>query len=376
MPVQSASESARNRLAWAVVTVIGWIVIVASPLALAAEADRSERAERPAGVSPEVIHQSIEQLDSDLFVEREEATRRLVEAGRPAIASLARAADGDQLETATRAVRILLQLTEADETATAREALAALAQLEHRPVERKAARAVLDQFRETRALAEIIRLGGTAKLRYTVAGRKVIGQLVLGRQWKGGDDDFRLVADIHHLQTLSVHGADVTDAGIAHLKGIAALQRIELYGTKVTRQGMAALKKSLPLADIDYRHGALLGIQGIGGTEGARITYVAPGSAAAKAGLKALDVVVSIDGQEVKDFKTLTELVGAHKPGDKARVEVLRATGRLTKPKRFETPKPADTEPVGAHKPGDKARVKVPRGTERLTIPVVYGGWQ
>jgi hypothetical protein len=374
MPFQNVSKYARKRLAWAVATVTGWIVIVASPLATAVEADRAAHTERPAEVSVEVIHQSIEQLDSDLFVEREEATRRLVEAGRPAIVPLARAADGDQLETATRAVRILLQLTETEETATAREALAALAELEHRPVERKAARAVLDQFRETRALAEIIRLGGTARLRHTVAGHEVIGQLVLGRRWKGGDDDFRLVADVHYLQTLSVHGAEVTDAGIAHLKGMAALQRIELYGTKVTRQGVAALKKALPLADIDYRHGALLGVQGIGGTEGARITYVAPGSAAAKAGLKALDVIVSIDGQEVKDFKTLTELVGAHKPGDKARVEVLRSTGRLTKPKRFKTP--TDTEPIGGFKPGDKARAKVLRGTERLTIPVVYGGWQ
>ena len=215
----------------------------------------------------------------------------------------------------------------------------ALSQLKHRPVARKAARAVLDQFRETRALAEIIRMGGAERIRYQVEGREVVGQLVIGRQWKGGDDGFRLVADIQYLQTLSVHGAAVTDAAVAHLKGMATLQRIELYGTKVTRRGLSELKKALPRADIDYRRGALLGVQGIGGSDGARITYVAPGSAAAKAGLKALDVIVALDGQEVKDFKTLTELVGAHQPGDRARVQVLR-------------------------------------GTEQLTAPVVYGGWQ
>ena len=339
MRIQRPSSCARNCPPWAVATAIGWLAITGAPLAAGVEPDEKAAARRPADVSAEVIQKWIAQLDSDLFIEREVATRRLIEAGQPAIASLAKAADGDRLETATRAVRVLLQLTEAEQIETAREALAALAQLERRPVERKAARAVLDQFRETRALAEIVRLGGTERIRYQVEGREVVGQLVIGRQWKGGDAGLRRVADIRYLQTLSLHGAMVTDAGIAHLKGMAALQRIELYGTKVTRQGLAALKKALPRAEIDYRRGALLGVQGIGGTDGARITYVALGSAAAKAGLKALDVIVAIDGQPVKDFKTLTELVGAHRPGDKARIEVLR-------------------------------------GTERLTVPVVYGGWQ
>ena len=79
MPVQIALKHTRNRLAWAVATLIGWIVMVISPLSLAAEAGRSAHTERPAEASVEVIHQSIEQLDSDLFIEREEATRRLVD---------------------------------------------------------------------------------------------------------------------------------------------------------------------------------------------------------------------------------------------------------------------------------------------------------
>ena len=40
--------------------------------------------------------------------------------------------------------------------------------------------------------------------------------------------------------------AQVTDAGLVHLKGMTKLERLYLAGTKVTTTGVADLKKALP----------------------------------------------------------------------------------------------------------------------------------
>jgi len=64
-----------------------------------------------------------------------------------------------------------------------------------------------------------------------------------------------------------------------------------------------------------------LGIEDAGG---AIISSVAPGSAADKAGLKQGDVIVSFDGQPVRDFNTLRNRVAATRPGSDAELVILR----------------------------------------------------
>jgi S1-C subfamily serine protease len=65
---------------------------------------------------------------------------------------------------------------------------------------------------------------------------------------------------------------------------------------------------------------------------------VMPGSAAEKAGLKGLsetdrglvlgDVIVSVDGAAVEDYDALYNALDGKKPGEKAKVEVVRARQR------------------------------------------------
>jgi len=59
-------------------------------------------------------------------------------------------------------------------------------------------------------------------------------------------------------------------------------------------------------------------------TSGAQITNVVAGSPAAKAGLKAGDVITSIDGNAITSADDLTSQVGAHKPADTITVTVTR----------------------------------------------------
>ena len=51
---------------------------------------------------------------------------------------------------------------------------------------------------------------------------------------------------------------------------------------------------------------------------------VSAGSPAEKAGLKAGDVLVRIDANEIGDLQAMTDALSLYKPGDAAKVTVLR----------------------------------------------------
>jgi len=59
-------------------------------------------------------------------------------------------------------------------------------------------------------------------------------------------------------------------------------------------------------------------------TEGALVDQSQAGSSAAKAGIKAGDVVLAINGQAIKDARALAEKISAGSPGDQAQLAVLR----------------------------------------------------
>ncbi len=59
-------------------------------------------------------------------------------------------------------------------------------------------------------------------------------------------------------------------------------------------------------------------------TNGARITYVEPDSPASKAGLQVGDVITAVGSDKVDAEHTLTDLIQAHKPGDKVTLAVRR----------------------------------------------------
>jgi S1-C subfamily serine protease len=64
---------------------------------------------------------------------------------------------------------------------------------------------------------------------------------------------------------------------------------------------------------------------GSGTDRGAVIANVVPGSPAAEAGLRRLDVVVAIDGKEIRTATDLVTVIRGHRPGD--RVEIIYFRG-------------------------------------------------
>ena len=64
--------------------------------------------------------------------------------------------------------------------------------------------------------------------------------------------------------------------------------------------------------------------------EGAAIAEVRPGTPAAKAGLRAGDVVTKLDGEAITTSDQLRSLVSAHRPGDELELTVKRGDSTLT----------------------------------------------
>ncbi|TYB51211.1 PDZ domain-containing protein [Nonomuraea sp. PA05] len=81
-------------------------------------------------------------------------------------------------------------------------------------------------------------------------------------------------------------------------------------------------------------HRAALGIRGStvigsdGQPSGVGVAGVEQGGGAEKAGIRAGDVIVSINGKDTPTMASLAETITTLKPGDRARVEVIRSTGR------------------------------------------------
>jgi hypothetical protein len=75
------------------------------------------------------IREWVAALDHDSFAEREAATRRLIQAGREAVAPVTEAGLRENLEVTTRATQILVELYKSGDAATADAAELGLEQL-------------------------------------------------------------------------------------------------------------------------------------------------------------------------------------------------------------------------------------------------------
>lgn len=76
--------------------------------------------------------------------------------------------------------------------------------------------------------------------------------------------------------------------------------------------------------------GAILGVSGEDHPQGCRVTNVADGFPAKKAGILEGDIIVSLDGEPISGFNSLASEVRENEPGDKVRIKVLRDGEELT----------------------------------------------
>ncbi len=83
---------------------------------------------------------------------------------------------------------------------------------------------------------------------------------------------------------------------------------------------------------------AYVGAKGIDDPDGCRLTAVDEDSPAAKAGLKVGDLVVKVDGREVRLYASLLRWVAESEPGDTLSLEVKRGSDLLALEVKLEAP--------------------------------------
>lgn len=93
--------------------------------------------------------------------------------------------------------------------------------------------------------------------------------------------------------------------------------------------------------------------------EGALVSSVMPGSAAAKAGVQQGDVILKYNGRPINVSGDLPALVGMAKPGDTATLEVWRAGKKLELPATLQGIKEAAADNDNASGPSSQAKLGV-----------------
>ena len=149
--------------------------------------------------------------------------------------------------------------------------------------------------------------------------------LMLGKQWRGGDDGLKDLKDVPEIWSIAVSGAKITDASLVYMAELPNLSNLQIRDTNITRSGLRKLREQKPDLQVQARGEAMMGVNADIGTSPLVLTSIFPDSGAFQAGLREGDVVHSVDGLGIKDFADLTISIYGRKAGEKVRVEYERA---------------------------------------------------
>ena len=303
----------------------------AAPAETAAAKDSPEATKEDAAapvVSSELA-EAIRQLDNDQYAVRQSAQRQLTKIGAPALELTAQVAGTGSLESSTRAVNVLWKWADSNESPLNRLALEKIAALANRPVEAADAQRRLAILRESEAIKAIVELGGRVdpdRSYGMVGGDGAALQVIIGKDWKGGVDGLKHIADVRRATTVSLWSAPLGDEALPKLEELGAVRRLELYGLSLTPELVEKSREKLPNTIVEVRGPARLGIRGIEAVE------IVPNSPAAKAGLVVHDRIIEFNGKSVNtgkpidDFNALTAEISKCKAGDTVDIKFIRGT--------------------------------------------------
>ncbi|HJN10741.1 MAG TPA: PDZ domain-containing protein [Pirellulaceae bacterium] len=325
------------------------------------------------------IKQWVEDLGADQFFLRDAASRKLKAAGAAAVGPVGEALSGRELEVSMRAASILQQLAvsgDFDTERAARKALEKVAELRVTAAARRAQDALdkLPVLRQQRALDVLEHLGARLERQHEETGLPAISDLAelrIANSWRGTDQDLERLKWLIDVDQITFEGkrvdpkwirhvekmpnvsivkikrvkindqtlvhltklirlhfvkllyVPVTNDGLEHIKKCQQLEKVMLYGTKVTEPGADRLRRAM-VAEVDRRDGAFLGISPSHLGANWFIRTITVGSAAENAEIRAGDMIVSYDGQEVADFSQLTALISKHPPGSTVPIGIRR----------------------------------------------------
>ncbi len=328
---------ARRRSDW--VTSMNWktplalwsVALLACPgSAVAAGADKADSAAD--------LSRWVKQLSSDDYGAREEATEKLIRAGRPAIPAVAVAAQEDDLEVTSRSMDVLRELLNSDDSATEEAAAGALTKLSEAQGTASAEMAAevlgeVQDIRRQKAIKEVQQLGAILSFGDPETRDTNSLQVIINSDWRGKGADLALLKRIVDVERLTFRGVPLADEDLQHLEGLPRLRKLDLLGSKITSKGMSQLARAYPNVRIDHGSNAMLGVAGDPEPtlNGFMVTMVQTGTAAERGGIMPGDIVLKIQNRQVVDFDSLTAEIHNHLPGEKVTIELRRGGDSLKK---------------------------------------------
>ncbi len=197
--------------------------------------------------------------------------------------------------------------------------------------------------------------------------------LKINQQWRGNRRDLELVGSLigitqaelcheeiddkiltqlsqaHGLTKLKLCRCSITNAGLACLSEVGTLQELELLYCPVGTEGLEALfdhekltlvrlvgtnaqpnqgvilQRRFASAKIDIRRGAFMGIRYSPTTPECKLTSLVPGSGADVAGLRPGDTIVEFNGNPIREYLDVTNLLRECKAGEQVQIKAKRA---------------------------------------------------
>jgi len=121
---------------------------------------------------------------------------------------------------------------------------------------------------------------------------------------------------------VGINDVDVADSQ-SLLEAVANAKTGDQIKIRVLRGG-ERMELAATLRGLANTRSGFLGVQMEAAGNGVLVTFVVPGSAAEKAGIKSNDLIVSINDQVVSDNDAMMDLLAKTKPGDEITVHLIR----------------------------------------------------
>jgi hypothetical protein len=140
--------------------------------------------------------------------------------------------------------------------------------------------------------------------------------------WKGGNEGLKDLAALEGQVTLTFRDAPLTDEALQHVAAVKNLASLAIFGGKLSAPGLLKFHREHPQVQISARSNGWMGINAFGTP--CQVENIVDNSAAEQAGLEIGDVVLKINGAEIKDFTELTLAMASQGAGDVVRVSIER----------------------------------------------------
>ena len=327
----------------------------------------------------------VEQLDSDQFLRRQTASKRLVEFGDEAVESLAEVTAKGQLEMTERAIAILQLLASKQSPDDETGAWGALRRLVDQGGGSAATRAtaaigLISKDREEQAHERLAAAGLKLDYReFTISNLQVNDNVVIiDSAWNGDIETLRwlrwikrvtyaivegeavnaevmeFVVRMPDLRTVVIRNASLNSDIFTPLAKLARIDRLQfsyvkltevevekiaklpiriqlgLMGTALPAETLTKLRAAVPDLAIDFKMGGFLGVKCLNLSDACQIDLVIRNGAAADAGLTAGDVIEQVNGIPIAKFEDLIAEISKHSAGDEIEISFDRQGEKKT----------------------------------------------